>query len=96
MSSSIVLTEKERAILTATGVAEPLPGTVLGNIDRLLAYIGTVGVAVSPKTSEFAIALLPEMNARLLEPGHIGLARGRQQSYPQLDGLHLSTTVKLF
>ena len=89
MKSVATLSDKERAIFAEIAATPQLAGTVLENIDRLLAIIGTEGVPVSPKTSEFAIARLPELNVCLVEPTNIGLARGRQQSYPHLDGLHM-------
>jgi hypothetical protein len=83
---SITLTDEEGAIFTAY---TQLPGTVVRDVDTLLAYIGTAGVPVSAKTSEFAIAKLPEINALLSEPGHIAIKRCRQVSYPHVDALHL-------
>ncbi|MBI4741985.1 MAG: hypothetical protein HY777_10660 [Betaproteobacteria bacterium] len=89
MNGHTFFTPTEREVVATVAAAPRPPGTVLDNVDRLLQIIGATGVAVSPKTSEFAIAGLPKMNASLVEPTNIGLARGRQQSYPQLDGLHL-------
>ena len=68
MTSNAILSDKERAIFAAIAATPQLAGTVLENIDRLLATIGSEGVPVSPKTSEFAIARLPELNACLVEP----------------------------
>lgn len=83
------LTDKDSAIFrTVAGAGHP-PGTIVADFDRLLAVLEKEGIPLSPKTREFGIASLPVLNAQLSEPAAIGLARGRQTSYPQLDGLHL-------
>lgn len=89
MESSVLLKSDERSVFASIAAAPQPPGTIVRDFEALLDVIGADGVRVSPKTSEFSIAALPELNARLAEPGNIGLARGRQMSYPHLDGLHL-------
>ncbi|MBK9022125.1 MAG: hypothetical protein IPL72_20075 [Sulfuritalea sp.] len=88
MKPSTILSDRERAVLTEMAAAPQLPGTIVRDFEMLLDFIGTEGVPVSPKSSEFAIAKLPEINARLIEPANVGLSRGRQVSFPHVDALH--------
>ena len=87
--TTLSLTDAERAAFTAAAGAEAPPGTIVHDFDALLDCLGSDGIPVSPKASEFAIARLPELNALLMHPAPIGLSRGRQVSYPHVDGLHL-------
>ncbi|MFZ4536977.1 plasmid pRiA4b ORF-3 family protein [Propionivibrio sp.] len=89
MKKSTFLTEAERVVMVETAAAPQLPGTILRDFEMILDFIGTEGVPVSPKSSEFNLAKLPEINARLVEPGNIGFSRGRQISFPHVDALHL-------
>ena len=82
------LTEKERAAFAAVSASAEPPGTIVHDFDALLDFLAAEGIPVSPKTFEFAIARLPELNALLAKPMQTGLSRGRQVSYPHLDGLH--------
>lgn len=84
-----LLTDKDFAVLRTVGAAAAPPGTIVADFDKLLAVLEKDGIPVSPKTREFGIASLPALNAQLSEPAAIGLARGRQTSYPHIDGLHL-------
>lgn len=87
--TTLSITDPDRAAFVAVANAEGPPGTIVHDFDALLGYLGTDGIPVSPKTSEFAIARLPELNGLLTHPVPIGLSRGRQVSYPHVDGLHL-------
>ena len=87
--TTLSLTDADRAAFAAIANAEAPPGTIVHDFDALLDYLGQDGIPVSPKTSEFAIARLPELNGLLSHPAPIGLRRGRQVSYPHVDGLHL-------
>jgi hypothetical protein len=89
MKSANLLSESDRAYLSENAPLPPFFGSIIHDFEAILEYIGAKGVPVSPKTSEFAIATLPEINACLAEPGHIGFARGRQTSYPHANGLHM-------
>ncbi|MCM8594025.1 plasmid pRiA4b ORF-3 family protein [Accumulibacter sp.] len=87
--TTLSLSDADRAAFAAVASAEAPPGTIVHDFDSLLDYLGRDGVPVSPKASEFAIARLPELNGLLTHPAPIGLSRGRQVSYPHVDGLHL-------
>ncbi len=87
--TTLSLADADRAAFAAVASTEAPPGTIVHDFDALLDYLGTDGIPVSPKTSEFAIARLPELNSLLTHPVPIGLSRGRQVSYPHVDGLHL-------
>lgn len=89
MKIANLLNQSDRAYLEENVALSPFFGSIIHDFERVLEYIGPNGVPVSPKTSEFAIATLPEINACLAEPGRIGLARGRQVSYPHANGLHM-------
>jgi hypothetical protein len=83
------IAEADRAVFTSVASVPEPPGTIVRDFDALLDGIGTNGIPVSAKTCEFAIARLPELNGLLTHPAPIGLSRGRQVSYPHVDGLHL-------
>jgi hypothetical protein len=83
------LTDADRAVFSAVAAAKAPPGTIVRDFEALLSYLGADGIPVSPKECEFAIARLPELNSLLTYPVPIGLSRGRQASYPHVDGLHL-------
>lgn len=87
--TTLSLTDAERTVFARVANADAPPGAVVRDFDALLDYLSTDGIPVSPKTSEFAIARLPELNALLTHPVPIGLPRGRQTSYPNVDGFHL-------
>ena len=87
--TTLSLTDADRTVFAAVAAAPDSPGTIVRDFDALLNYLSTDGIPVSPKTSEFAIARLPELNSLLTHPAPIGLSRGRQMSYPHVDGLHL-------
>lgn len=87
--TTLSLTDADRTAFAAVASTEAPPGTIVRDFDALLEYLGKDGIPVSPKHSEFAIARLPELNALLTHPAPIGLSRGRQGSYPHLDGLNL-------
>jgi hypothetical protein len=87
--TTLSLTDAERTVFARVANADAPPGAIVRDFDALLDYLRTDGIPVSPKTSEFAIARLPELNALLTHPVPIGLPRGRQTSYPNVDGLHL-------
>ena len=87
--TALSLTDADREAFAAVANAEAPPGTIVRDFDALLDYLGQDGIPVSPKTSEFAIARLPELNGLLTHPALIGLSRGRQVSYPHVDSLHL-------
>lgn len=84
-----IINDEDRAVLATIAAAPQPPGSIVGDFERLLALLGKEGIPVSPKTAEFGIASLPVLNALLAHPAAVGLARGRQKSYPHLDGLHM-------
>jgi len=86
---TLQLIDADRTVFAAVANAEVPPGTIVRDFAALLDYLGKDGIPVSPKTSEFAIARLPDLNGLLTHPAPIGLSRGRQVSYPHVDGLHL-------
>lgn len=83
------LTDADHAVIAAVFGADQPPGTIVRDFDVLLEHFPADGIPVTPKTHEFAIARLPELNSRLTHPAPIGLKRGRQFSYPHVDGLQL-------
>ena len=87
--TTLSLTDAERTVFARVANTDVPPGAIVRDFDALLDCLRTDGIPVSPKTSEFAIARLPELNALLTHPVPIGLHRGRQTSYPNVDGLHL-------
>ncbi len=87
--TTLSLTDADRAAFAAVAGAGVPPGTIVRDFDALLEYLGQDGIPLSPKTREFAIARLPELNGLLTYPAPIGLSRGRQVSYPHVDSLHL-------
>jgi hypothetical protein len=89
MPNELPLSDKDSAVLRTVAAAAKPPGTIVADFDKLLDLLEKDGIQVSPKTREFGIASLPALNAQLSEPAAIGLARGRQTSYPHLDGLHM-------
>ena len=78
--TTLSITDADRAVFAAVASAQEPPGTIVRDFDALLTYLGTDGIPVSPKASQFAIARLPELNARLTHPTPIGLSRGKQMS----------------
>ena len=87
--TTLSLTDAERTVFARVANTDVPPGAIVRDFDALLDCLRTDGIPVSPKTSEFAIARLPELNALLTHPVPIGLHRGRQTSYPNVAGLHL-------
>lgn len=66
------------------------PGTVVADFNALLAHLGRAGgVPLSPKNDEFGMAELATLNALCARPLRTGLARPRQGSLANLDGLNM-------
>jgi hypothetical protein len=65
------------------------PGTVLRDVETILNFIGSDGVAVSAKTSHLPPKTLVALNAKLTQPVEIDLKRRLQKSYPNIHGLYL-------
>ena len=89
----IVLAEADRAVIAAVAAAAEPPGSIVRDFDTLLDFVGENGMPVSPKEYDLGIARLAELNSRLTHPTPTGLSRGRQISYPHIDGLHLLLLV---
>jgi len=65
------------------------PGTILGDFEMLLDFIGTGGIPVGGKHGLLPLSALADLNARLAEPLRVAMKRPLQKSYPVLHGLYL-------
>lgn len=90
---NLILGDADRAVVAAVAAAAEPPGSVLRDFDTLLDFLGTDGMPVSPKEYDLASTCLPELNSRLTHPTPTGLSRGRQISFPHIDGLHMLLLV---
>lgn len=64
------------------------PGTVLRDLDALLAYIKERDLPLTGK-GQLPLRALPEINARLARPIEHGLRRPLLKSFPHIQGLYL-------
>src|SRR6476619_5229039 len=83
-----VTAEHER-VLRETPIDESGPGTAVRDFDALLDFVGPAGVEAGGKHHMFPMAALAALNARLVRPVELRLARPQLRSYPNLQALQL-------
>ena len=82
-------TEEHRRTLRALEVSEEGPGTMLRDFQMLLSFVRERELPVSKTYELLPLKVLPEINARLVQPIDLGLKRPQLKSYPHIQGLYL-------
>lgn len=82
-----------RQLLTAQRITDDGPGTILRDIQSMIEFIGTGGVATGSRHGNLPPAALPELNARISQPVRIELKRPLLRDYPNLAGLFVLLRV---
>ncbi|MBA3530672.1 MAG: plasmid pRiA4b ORF-3 family protein [Ardenticatenales bacterium] len=83
-----VFTDAHAQILRHQAITLQEPGTLLRDIEALLAYLGEHPPHLTA-TGQLPLAALRPMNEELGHPLQFGLSRPQQRSYPPLNGLYL-------
>ena len=84
---------QSRQLLTDQQISIEGPGTLLRDVQALIAFIGTRGVATQSNRGNLPASLLPELNARLTYPLEIQLKRPLLRDYPNVGGVYLLLRV---
>ena len=82
-----------RQILSDQQITTGDPGTILGDIETLIEFIGTVGLETKSKQGNLPAAALPTLNDRLAHPIDVNLNRPLLRDYPNLAGLYVLLRV---
>jgi hypothetical protein len=82
-----------RQLLTEQSISLEGPGTLLRDVQVLIAAIGTQGVATQSNRGNLPSSLLPEFNARLSYPLELQLKRPLLRDYPNVAGVYVLLRV---
>jgi len=75
--------------LNGTVFSNTSPGSLLADIELLLAEAEQAGIPLSPKTKRIAMGQLARLNESLAMPYQVSQTRPLQESFPNINGLYL-------
>lgn len=93
VEAGLELSEDAVALLRQQTITATEPGTIVQDINMLLAAMEDTGLPVSGKLQHLSMKVLGDLNAQLSQPIQIALQRPQQKSYPNLHGLYLLLRV---
>jgi hypothetical protein len=82
-----------RQILTEQQISAAGPGTILSDIQILIDFIGTGGLATQSNQGNLPSSVLPELNARLSQPLELNHQRPLMRDYPNIAGAYVLLRV---
>ena len=85
----IEFTTEHKRTLCALTVDESGPGTILRDLEALLAFVRGLDLPVSKTYHLLPRKVLPQINAQLAHPIEISLKQPQIKSYPHIQGLYL-------
>jgi hypothetical protein len=84
---------QSRQLLTEQSISLEGPGTLLRDVQVLIGFIGTQGLATQSNRGNLPSSVLPELNARLCHPLEIKLKRPLLRDYPNVAGVYVLLRV---
>ena len=87
------LSERDRQVLSAQQITPASPGSILGDIQVLLDFIGSAGLSTKSDEGNLPSAVLPELNARLSQPIEVGFQRLVMRRLPNIAGPYVLLRV---
>jgi len=87
------IAERCRQLLSQQQITAAGPGSILGDVQAMLDFIGTDGLETKSKQGNLPAAVLPELNRRLSQPIELSLNRPLLKDYPNLAGVYILLRV---
>jgi hypothetical protein len=82
------MAERCRRTLANQRLEGGMPGSILGDIQKLIDFIGVKGLATGSRQGNLPAAVLPELNRLLSQPVELSLNRGLLKDYPNIGGIY--------
>ena len=86
---STKFTKEHDKILRETLKQGVIPGTILQDIENVLAFVKNTKVELTASAKVFGMKYLSKINQMLTHPIEVKLKRPQQKSYPHINGLYL-------
>lgn len=85
-----------RQLLTAQQISPAGPGTILRDVETLIACISEREVRTKSRQGNLPVHVLPGLNTRMAEPIEVGLKRPLLRDFPNIAGLFVLLRVMNF
>lgn len=82
-----------RQLLRERSISADGPGTILRDVERVIAFIGERGLVTGSKQGNLPPAVLPELNAQLASPVEVPAQRLMLRDFPNLAGIYVLLRV---
>ncbi len=93
MNPSFAVSKEARQFLEAQQITLDKPGSILGDIQILLDFIGAAGLRTTSAQGNLPSHALPELNRRLSQPVEINLQRHQLRTFPNIAGPYILLRV---